>query len=280
MRNTLAVLDLDRTLIYSESAFASVVGTDCTDESRVCVEIFESKPLSYLTNACAELLLELAQCAAFVPATTRTREQYARVRLPVGVPEYAICANGGHILVAGQPDWEWHQLVRRKIQAACAPLEEIRGKLRMDAAYPWLLNTRTADDLFVYSIVDRPRVPATWLAQLSEGVNSCGWTISLQGRKLYALPKPLSKGAAMIEVAQRVGASRVLAAGDSLLDKEMLVAADLSWRPGHGELADSGWSAPTTVSLGVVGALAGEEILRCMLQSILAPTQSTARKEA
>lgn len=53
----------------------------------------------------------------------------------------------------------------------------------------------------------------------------------------------------MAEVARRTGASEILAAGDSLLDADLLLAADRGWRPGHGELADSGWQAPHVTAL-------------------------------
>ena len=53
-----------------------------------------------------------------------------------------------------------------------------------------------------------------------------------------------------------------LAAGDSLLDADLLLAADRAWRPGHGELADSEWTASHLDVLAERGVVAGEEILR------------------
>ncbi len=94
-----------------------------------------------------------------------------------------------------------------------------------------------------------------------------GWTVSLQGRKIYAVPKPLTKSAAVREVARRTGADLTLAAGDSLLDADLLLAADRGWRPGHGELADSGWTAPTISALPERGVLAGERILQEFLRA-------------
>ncbi len=69
----------------------------------------------------------------------------------------------------------------------------------------------------------------------------------------------------MAEVARRTGASEILAAGDSLLDADLLLAADRGWRPGHGELADSGWHAPHVTALDERGVAAGEEIVRAFL---------------
>jgi hypothetical protein len=66
----------------------------------------------------------------------------------------------------------------------------------------------------------------------------------------------------MREVAHRTNATLTLAAGDSLLDADLLLAADRSWRPGHGELADDSWTAPNVTALPERGVLAGERILQ------------------
>ena len=70
------------------------------------------------------------------------------------------------------------------------------------------------------------------------------------------------------EVERRTGASTVLTAGDSLLDAELLLAADAGFRPGHGELADSGWTGPGVTALSEVGVAAGEEIVRRLLARV------------
>ncbi len=66
----------------------------------------------------------------------------------------------------------------------------------------------------------------------------------------------------MREVARRTGALLTLAAGDSLLDADLLLAADRGWRPGHGELAEADWTAPAITALPERGVAAGERILR------------------
>jgi hypothetical protein len=85
--------------------------------------------------------------------------------------------------------------------------------------------------------------------------------VSLQGRKIYLVPAALTKSAAVAEVARRVGAGIVLAAGDSLLDRDLLSFADAAIRPGHGELAELGWSEPHVETLPETGLAAGEAIV-------------------
>lgn len=259
----LVASDLDRTLIYSNAALALTM-PDPQAPRLLCVEVHESKPLSYMTETAAQLLAELSADpgVVFVPTTTRTRKQYQRIRFPGSRMKYAICANGGQLLVDGTPDRDWRRQVAARLAEECAPLEEVHAHLLSTADPAWLRKARVAEDLFAYLVVERALVPPEWIKALTEWAEARGWTISLQGRKIYAVPRPLTKSAAMREVARRTGATATLAAGDSLLDADLLLAADAGWRPGHGELADADWTAPHVTSLTQAGVLAGEEIVR------------------
>ncbi|MBV7698420.1 HAD family hydrolase [Streptomyces sp. TRM70350] len=262
----LVASDLDRTLIYSSAAL-SLTMPDARAPRLLCVEVHESKPLSYMTETAAGLLTELADAAVFVPTTTRTRKQYLRINLPGPMPKYAICANGGHLLVDGVPDPGWHASVTARLADECASLAEVQEHLLRAADPVWVRKHRVADDLFAYLVVERELLPEDWVKELAVWAENRGWTVSLQGRKIYAVPKPLTKSAAVHEVARRTGADLTLAAGDSLLDADLLLAADKGWRPSHGELADSGWTAPDITSLPERGVLAGERILREFLRA-------------
>ncbi|MGW1775423.1 HAD family hydrolase [Streptomyces sp. NPDC002104] len=265
----LVASDLDRTLIYSAAALGLTM-PDPVAPRLLCVEVHESKPLSYMTETAAGLLAELSADpdAVFVPTTTRTRKQYQRIRFPGRPAKYAICANGGQLLVDGVPDRDWRRQVAARLAAESAPLEEMNAHLLSVADPAWLRKARVAEDLFAYLVVERALVPAEWIKALTEWSEARGWTVSLQGRKIYAVPRPLTKSAAMHEVARRTGATSTLAAGDSLLDADLLLAADTAWRPGHGELADAGWTAPHVTALAQAGVLAGEEIVRAFTREV------------
>ncbi|MFB8209518.1 HAD family hydrolase [Streptomyces sp. NPDC056010] len=265
---TLVASDLDRTLIYSSAALQLTM-EDERAPRLLCVEVYNHKPLSYVTETAAGLLTDLTSAAStvFVPTTTRTREQYHRIRLPGAPAEFAICANGGHILVKGESDPDWQRTVARRLADECAPLAEVRAHLVATADPGWLLKERVAEDLFAYLVVDRAELPPEWTKELAAWAEPRGWTVSLQGRKIYAVPRPLTKSAAMREVARRTGATQTLAAGDSLLDADLLLAADRGWRPGHGELADAGWNAAHVEATAERGVAAGEEILRRFLRA-------------
>ncbi|WP_131738671.1 HAD family hydrolase [Actinomadura roseirufa] len=256
--------DLDRTLIYSAAAF-SLDGPDESMPRLLCVEFYKGAPLSYVTETATQTLETLARATVFVPTTTRTPEQYRRVHLLEKPPAYAICANGGHLLVDGEDDPEWAAAVRERIAGGSAPLADVQEHL-IRLAGDFVLNRRVASGLFAYSVVDRAALPGGWVEDLTGWCAERGWRTSLQGRKVYCLPAGLTKAAAAAEVARRTGATATLAAGDSLLDVELLEAADAAVRPAHGELHDTGWTAPSTTVTASRGITAGQEIAGWLLE--------------
>lgn len=266
---TLAACDLDRTLIYSKNALW-LTGADKDAPAMVVAEVYDGAPLSFMTRQAQEHLLALKRAATFVPVTTRTQAQYERVQLPGPVPEYAITSNGGVLLHHGAPDAAWHEQLTARMAAACAPLETIEAYLANPDFSAWILRLRRAEDLFVYAIIDRDAMPEAFLTELTHRCTAAGWTVSVQGRKLYCVPLPINKSAALAEVARRTGAGTVIAAGDSLLDRDMLADAHLAFRPIHGELHDVGYLAAHLRLTSVRGILAGEEILRSILAEVTA----------
>lgn len=263
MTRPVVCLDLDRTTIYSGAALALDV-PDADAPRLLCVELYRRQPLSFLTECAAADLVALARAATVVPTTTRTPEQLARVHLPGPPARYAIAANGGCLLVDGVVDPGWTVRVKGRLDG-CAPLAEVEDHLQASAGRPFLLTLRTASDLFAYAVVDRAALPPGWVAELGTWCAARGWTVSLQGSKVYAVPGPLTKSAAAAEVRARCGGGPLLAAGDSLLDADLLACADLAIRPAHGELADAGFDAPHLSVTAATGVAAGEELIGRLL---------------
>lgn len=251
-------LDLDRTTIYSAAAL-DLKEPDHEAPRLLCVEIYKGAPLSFLTEEAAATLRELQAAATVVPTTTRTPAQLARVHLPGPPARYAIASNGGHLLVDGIADPEWDATVRHRL-AGSAPLAEVHAHLRAQGG-PFVLALREASELFAYAVVDRAELPDGWVDELAGWCAPRGWTVSLQGRKIYAVPAGLTKSAAAAEVVARCGGGPLLAAGDSLLDADLLEAADAAIRPAHGELADTGFTRPHVAVTAATGAAAGAELL-------------------
>jgi hypothetical protein len=275
-RHVLAASDLDRTLIYSGKAakLGLPPGTKLREsplyEDLVCVEMYDHKPLSHVTRTALASITRLAELGVLVPATTRTRAQYRRISLPGPPVPYAITANGGFLLVDGETDDDWTRQVERELAASSHPFAEVQQYMADTFRPEFTSKLRNAEELFCYAVVDRAALPDGFVAEVSAWAAAHGWRASLQGRKLYVVPVGLRKGAAVAEVARRVGAETVLAAGDSLLDAEMLESATRAVRPAHGELHEVGWQTEGLVVTATAGATGGQEVAQWLLDEALA----------
>lgn len=267
----LIACDLDRTLIYTRTLIAEF---DSRQDDLICVEHYNGAPLSFITQQARALLDTLTAEALVVPATTRTIAQYERVSLSDRTSPYAITSNGGNILINSAPDLDWRLHMRDHIDQSCSPLAEITAALRHRIDNRWVHDLRVAEDLFCYLIVDLTALPAQFVASWSHWCAQHGWTVSVQGRKIYTMPAVLCKSAAVTELRRRLslraGAdiTTVLAAGDGALDAPMLRMADAAIRPRHGELHTINFQAPTVAITTSAGIAAGEEILQWMLGRI------------
>jgi hypothetical protein len=272
MTTSVITTDLDRTLIYSPSALM-LPGRDRTVQRLLCVEVYTGKPLSFVTEHAAAQIAGLNEAGVLVPTTTRTVEQFRRIALPGPAAKFALCANGGRLLRDGVEDVDFTAAVTERLASAGAPLEEIRAELTRSIAacgQQFVEKVRDASGLFCYTVVNRKQMPAGWVDDLTGFATGRGWGVSVQGRKVYLVPTALSKAAASREVVEMLGADRMLAAGDSLLDADLLEAADAGIRPAHGELAEASWSREHVTVTEARGVLAGEQIVDWMVAHTLA----------
>ncbi len=258
---TVVAVDLDRTLIYSRAAIDETLRPEGVPPL-ICVEFLDGRPQSFLTASAGRWLERLAASAVLVPTTTRTLEQYGRVQLPGGPVRYAVTSNGGHIVVDGHADGGWRRGVDDRIACDGAGLAEVVTELDRRTQVSWVRSRRVADELFCYLVVDLDLLPDEFLPDWSRWCAERNWVVSLQGRKIYALPRGLTKEAAVAEVQRRAGGDRLIAAGDGALDAGFLSLAKAGIRPRHGELAELGWIADHVRVTASVGLLAGEEISR------------------
>lgn len=227
--------DLDRTLIFSMNA----MGDDYNAE--ICFPVESSQEndryISFMSKVTARLLGELSASAYFIPVTTRTVEQYRRIfYLNTTIcPEYAITSNGGNILVRGIPDEEWNATVMAELRKS-ASASEVLKRFEEMASSSWVQRTQHCEELFYAIVINREAMPVLQVEILRADLADMGWSLSVQGRKIYLVPSGLSKGRALRHLMERLGDQMVAAAGDSLLDESLLEAAMYKLAPGHGEL--------------------------------------------
>ena len=200
--------DLDGTLIFS--AARKQVGD-------IVIERKDGRDISCMTARQAELFPKLGNV---IPVTTRSIEQYRRIEFArFGFsPKYALCANGGILLVDGEPDAEWSAWsaeIYRECEAELLRFRELRANDPRRS-----FEVRLVDGLFLFT---KSAVPSETLKYLGNG-ELCESFYT--GEKVYVIPKKLNKGAAVKRLGERLGLSAFAAAGDSLMDLSMLNAAD------------------------------------------------------
>jgi len=229
------------------------------------VERIEGKPHSYMTEKSQSALWNLDPSICFLPVTTRTQAQYERV---TGIykgderPRFAIVSNGAVILEDGKPIQEWSDDIRERCMSRKTIIRELKPKVEQHFTEDWVLSVREADDWFVYMILDRERFPEEKMDFYKQTFREIGWSLSLQGRKLYFMPESITKAGAMEYVRNRINATYVVAAGDSLLDLCLLEKADLGLLPAHGEAVKSDAALAGHIKItDKKGIKAGEEIV-------------------
>lgn len=215
----LFVSDLDNTLIYS---YKHDIGPNA-----VCAEVYEGRQVSFMTARSRAMLDEVNRRMHFVPVTTRSVQQYRRIVFADGwSPALALAANGGVLLVDGQPDPAWYAVSQAQIAPAEPALRHAEAVLERDPDRT--LDVRRVDGLFVFT--KSADVPAT-LARLRAVLDLTHVDLFENGVKVYVVPRVLDKGRGVRRLRARFPTAQVFAAGDSLFDLPLLEAADMAFYP-------------------------------------------------
>lgn len=226
--------DLDQTLIYSRRS----IGVPEGSEGLVPVEWIDGKLSAYMSESALQELQLISRQITFVPVTTRTVEQYQRIRIfqQEFIPAYAITSNGGNILIDGQVEASWNERIRAQLSKNAAAPDEVMRLFKPVMSDEWVIGGRLCDELFFAYVIQRDNMPLEAVMDTIGQLDSLGWEASIQGRKLYLVPSAVNKHNAVEHIRQLVGAEAVLASGDSLLDRCLLDGADYAIAPRHGEL--------------------------------------------
>ncbi|WP_057764029.1 Cof-type HAD-IIB family hydrolase [Cytobacillus praedii] len=249
--------DLDRTLIYSNRALADF--KQHTVRDLLAVELKSSQEVAFMTSRAYSLLKELASSLLFIPVTTRTYEQYKRVFIfSESFPlKYAVTSNGAAIYYKGHPLQEWRDSVQKRLENECIPFQKMNEEMNGLAINGTL---KKVENLFFYYILEEPLAFET-KNDIQKIADTSGWRISIQGRKLYLMPKPVCKGEAVKFIKEREGIHTVFGAGDSILDNDFLKICDYAFVPSHGELKNEEIHQSNYLFTDYQGIMAGEEIL-------------------
>ncbi|OIK15422.1 hypothetical protein BIV60_09730 [Bacillus sp. MUM 116] len=254
--------DLDRTLVYSQRAIEQLgvpLGTVLKP-----VEEKDGFTVGYMTETAYNTLFELCRHCIFIPVTTRTTAQYKRFTIfekELTLP-YAITFNGAAILYKGEPLLEWSEHIFSQFRWESAHRDELQDGIKRSGFH---INgqLKSAENLFFYYILETS-LSLSEQQNLSEIVSNYGWKVSLQGRKLYFIPKAINKGAALTYIINREELPVLAGAGDSVLDWDFLTSCQNRIVPAHGELALMNLNKTASITTRA-GILAGEQILQYFL---------------
>ncbi len=210
--------DLDNTLIYS---YKRDIG-----DNKICVEVYQGREVSYITEPAFELLNEVRKRMLVVPVTTRSIEQYERISLGTDPFKYALVCNGGILLENGKINKDWYNKTLDIISESRGELAKAQRILERDERRYFEL--RFIEDLFLFTKChDHADAARDLAARLDPGLAD----VFENGDKVYVLPKRLTKGRAVKRFKEYVGADFTVAAGDSRFDVSMLKEADYPIAP-------------------------------------------------
>lgn len=216
--------DLDNTLIYSYKHRTS---------RDICVEELESRPQSFMPPDAIALLHRLAEHdhVHFVPVTTRSIQQYQRIRLlPSGTPTYAVTTNGGILLENGRINNDWKKTVMAFVEHA---MDELNRALALLRSLSCCQRCRMVDGMMVFGISAEP---AATLERLQNTLDLSKVSVHGFRQKIYVLPIEITKGHAVTTLCALLHPDLVICAGDSEFDLPMLNLAHIAILP-HRELA-------------------------------------------
>ncbi len=233
----------------------------------VAVEQKDGEVISYMTEETLMLLQKVCQQTLFVPVTTRAYAQYERLHFIEKLqPTFAIISNGGILLENGRPNEAWAKIVRQRIEDSAISYAEMLQHFHSVKSSTWLKQSFHMDSLFAVHYVDRDALSLEQYQAMMQSFDKYGWRIWLNGRKLYMMPKILTKESAIAYLREHCVHDTHIAAGDSIMDYGMLAMADIGYTPSHGDLKDK---QPQALGNTVYSTLNGEAFTKELLEAVL-----------
>ncbi|MBU3114288.1 hypothetical protein [Clostridium lacusfryxellense] len=261
--------DLDSTLIYS-SRHCSLIN----EQELLPVDFYKNQMCSFITKPMQSTLEHINESMIFVPVTTRSRDQYTRIKYINDVlkPKYAVVANGGIILKNGIELPAWSDISLSKIKQVVSTHDMIK-LCSFFLESDFVKTYKSCEDFFIYSILDEDKlsnsisngeVDINYLRVLRSFCKDYNYSVSKQGKKIYIVPNCINKYDPIEYIKHLENINVLFSAGDSLLDYPLIKNSTYGIIPSHGELLlnlqreEIGESVYITKESGIY---AGQEIL-------------------
>ncbi len=218
MRKILFTCDIDNTLIHSYKH---------KSDGDICIEILKDKEQGFTTPRTLELLWQL-NCTdgiMTVPLTTRSIEQYTRIKWGDAAPAHALVTNGTLLLKNGEIDEPWWE---DSLKTVLPLKEEMQRLYDVLAPQDSFIRVRMVDEMYLFVYCAKDVDPTETAQQLQEMTTL---TVRQAGKKIYLFTPFADKGVASKRMMEHTGADYLIAAGDSAIDLPMLKQADLAIIP-------------------------------------------------
>ena len=217
MKKIVLACDLDNTLIYSYKH---------KHKNDVCIETINGKEQGYISVEVLKFLADHNNALMFIPITTRSIEQYLRIKWPSDcVPEYAITTNGANLLVNSQLDGEWQNDSLKDLKEVLPELDNLYKTLSTDNRF---IRCRYVDGFYIFVYCKDDISPK----EVENFYNvSDKYCVRASGKKVYFYPVNINKGNALLRLKKKFGIESVISAGDSIIDIPMLDLAEVSYIP-------------------------------------------------
>lgn len=205
--------DLDGTIIYSQRHEFNA--------EKIPVDNYKDY-IAFMNKHLYDSLDVFNKKVPFIPITTRTLDQYERIKLPI-IPNYALVLNGAMLIKDGKIDGDWLDESRRIItnyQSEMDLANKIIESL-IDAFH--ISKMQYVNQFFIFVKTEYPK---ELIELLKRNLDLSKLDLYNKKSKVYVLPKPLSKGNALIRLKRRLHSNYVIAAGDSDMDIPMLNIAN------------------------------------------------------
>lgn len=212
--------DIDNTLTFSNKYMSK------TNLELVCVEKINGEDFGYISKNAFQELENLKKEALVVPVTTRSVEQFERIKL--GDFEYAITSNGGKIFKNGIEIEEWSRKTEKEIEKIGEFFYEVIDFMSKFNEY-FNKEFRCVDGVFYYSkfVVGEKEIDEV-LEYLEKNLDKNNWIYTVQNLKLYIIPKNINKENAVKYLKEVTSSDILICTGDGKLDLGFLKCGDVA----------------------------------------------------
>lgn len=211
---TAFITDLDGTIIYSHRR------TDGTNMEQV---EFHEMYSTYMNKSLYENLQKYNEEIPFIPLTTRSIDEYHRIRLPI-VPEYALVGNGAVLLHKDVVVQNWLDETQTLIAPFKPTLEDIYQELSdWDSNYS-ISRIRIVENAFLFIKSNEAEQIEFYIKRK---YNPSNFIIFRHGPKISVLPPNLDKVNAAQRLKKHLNLDIIASAGDTEMDAKMLNFADV-----------------------------------------------------